>query len=139
MGIERQVITKPIGDIPIVSFITVHNNIVYLSGVTADPEHLGDIKDQTRQVLDRIDRLLKRAGMDKSKLLNAQVWLTDMANSQITTRSGMNGSITITPQHARAWNHAICGDQGCWWRSWQPQPGRPFTTPLNLTGFRRPS
>jgi enamine deaminase RidA (YjgF/YER057c/UK114 family) len=80
MDIERQVITKPIGDIPIVSFITAHNNMVYLSGVTADPEHLGDIKDQTRQVLDRIDRLLKRAGTDKSKLLNAQVWLTDMAN-----------------------------------------------------------
>jgi enamine deaminase RidA (YjgF/YER057c/UK114 family) len=71
MGIERQVITKPIGDIPIVSFVTAHNNMVYLSGVTADPEHLGDIKDQTRQVLDRIDRLLKRAGTDKSKLLNA--------------------------------------------------------------------
>ncbi len=51
MGIERQVITKPIEDIPIVSFITAHNNMVYLSGVTADPEHLGDIKDQTKQVL----------------------------------------------------------------------------------------
>jgi len=40
---------------------------------------LGDVKDQTRQILDRIDRLLSRAGSDKSKLLSAQVWLTDMA------------------------------------------------------------
>jgi enamine deaminase RidA (YjgF/YER057c/UK114 family) len=31
-------------------------------------------------VLDRIDRLLTRAGTDKSKLLSAQVWLTDMAH-----------------------------------------------------------
>jgi enamine deaminase RidA (YjgF/YER057c/UK114 family) len=30
-------------------------------------------------VLDRIDRLLARAGTSKSKLLTAQVWLTDMS------------------------------------------------------------
>ena len=41
---------------------------------------LGDIKDQTRQTLDRIDRLLDKAGTNKSKLLSAQVWLTDMAH-----------------------------------------------------------
>ena len=46
---------------------------------TADPMKIGDVKDQTRQILDRIDRLLSRAGSDKSKLLSAQVWLTDMA------------------------------------------------------------
>jgi enamine deaminase RidA (YjgF/YER057c/UK114 family) len=78
MDIQRYSISKPIGDVPIISLATVHENIVYLCGVTADPTHLGDVKDQTRQVLDRIDRLLSRAGTDKSKLLSAQVWLTDM-------------------------------------------------------------
>src|SRR5262245_21365191 len=80
MDIERQGISKAVGDIPIISLVTVHDNIVYLCGVTADPEHLGDVKDQTKKVLDRIDRLLSRAGTNKSRLLSAQVWLTDMAH-----------------------------------------------------------
>jgi enamine deaminase RidA (YjgF/YER057c/UK114 family) len=44
--------------------------------VTADP--IGDVKVQTKQVLERIDQLLQKAGTDKSKLLVAQVWLKDM-------------------------------------------------------------
>jgi enamine deaminase RidA (YjgF/YER057c/UK114 family) len=44
--------------------------------VTPDPG--GDIATQTRQVLERIDKLLAMAGSDKSKLLTAQVWLSDM-------------------------------------------------------------
>lgn len=80
MSIERYGTTKPVGGIPVISLITAHENIVYLCGVTADPERLGDIKDQTHQVLERIDRLLAKAGTDKSRLLSAQVWLTDMAD-----------------------------------------------------------
>ena len=59
---------------PIISF--VHNGTVNLFGVTADP--VGDVKVQTRQVLESIDKLLQMAGTDKSKLLLAQVWLADM-------------------------------------------------------------
>jgi len=79
MDIQRIGITEASGDIPIISLASVHDNIVYLCGITADPAKLGDVRDQTRQILDRIDRLLDRAGTNKSKLLNAQVWLTDMA------------------------------------------------------------
>jgi enamine deaminase RidA (YjgF/YER057c/UK114 family) len=68
------------GDIPVISLVTVHKDIVYLCGITAGPDQLGDVKDQTTQVLDRIDRLLHRSGTDKSKLLTAQVWLADMAD-----------------------------------------------------------
>jgi enamine deaminase RidA (YjgF/YER057c/UK114 family) len=39
---------------------------------------IGDITAQTRQVLERIDALLEQAGTNKSKLLTAQVWLSDM-------------------------------------------------------------
>ena len=60
----------------IISFAIVHNGIVNLCGITADP--IGDIKVQTRQVLERIDQILQMAGTDKSKLLFAQVWLADM-------------------------------------------------------------
>lgn len=78
MEIWRFGTTEPTGDIPLISLATMHGNIVYLCGITADPANPGDIGDQTRQVLDRIDRLLARAGTNKSRLLTAQVWLTDM-------------------------------------------------------------
>jgi enamine deaminase RidA (YjgF/YER057c/UK114 family) len=61
---------------PIISKAVEHGGIVYLCGVTPDP--VGDIGQQTRQVLERIDQALARAGTDKSKLLTAQVWLSDM-------------------------------------------------------------
>src|SRR5215469_15027352 len=41
---------------------------------------VGNVKVQTRQVLDRIDQLLQMAGTDKSKLLVAQVWLANMSD-----------------------------------------------------------
>jgi enamine deaminase RidA (YjgF/YER057c/UK114 family) len=78
MDIQRIGITEAIGDIPIISLASIHDNIVYLCGITADPVRLGDVKEQTKQILDRVDRLLERAGTNKSKLLTAQVWLTDM-------------------------------------------------------------
>lgn len=57
----------------------VHGNTVYLAGVVAkDPK--ADVTTQTQQVLAEIDRLLGLAGTDKSKLLSANIWLTDMAN-----------------------------------------------------------
>jgi enamine deaminase RidA (YjgF/YER057c/UK114 family) len=64
--------------IPIISYALVHNGIVSLCGIPADP--VGDVKVQTRQVLDRIDQLLQMTGTDKSKLLVAQVWLANMSD-----------------------------------------------------------
>jgi len=78
MGIDRFGLTPAIPGIPLISYATAWGDIVYLAGVTADPGESGDIKDQTRQVLARIDALLARARTHKSKVLSAQVWLTDM-------------------------------------------------------------
>jgi len=64
--------------VPIISYTVVHNGIVSLCGIPADP--VCNVKVQTRQVLDRIDQLLQVAGTDKSKLLVAQVWLADMSD-----------------------------------------------------------
>src|SRR5262249_6804167 len=61
--------------VPIISCAVVHNGIVSLCGIPAGP--VGNVKVQTRQVLDRIDQFLQMAGTDKSKLLVAQVWLAD--------------------------------------------------------------
>lgn len=61
---------------PIISKVIEHGGIVYVCGMLPDP--VGDIAVQTRQVLERIDDALRLAGTDKSKLLTAQVWLSDM-------------------------------------------------------------
>jgi enamine deaminase RidA (YjgF/YER057c/UK114 family) len=78
MSIERYEITEAIGRIPIISRAVTHNGIVYLCGVTPDP--VGDVTTQTRQVLDRIDALLVKAGTNKSKLITTQVWLARMSD-----------------------------------------------------------
>jgi enamine deaminase RidA (YjgF/YER057c/UK114 family) len=62
---------------PRMSQAVVHGNTVYLAGLTAD-DTSQDVKGQTRQILARIDALLAEAGTDKSKLLCANIWLTDI-------------------------------------------------------------
>lgn len=56
----------------------VHGGTVYLAGQVAQGAPGGSITEQTRDILNRIDRLLAEAGSDKSKLLSATIWLTDM-------------------------------------------------------------
>jgi enamine deaminase RidA (YjgF/YER057c/UK114 family) len=55
----------------------VHNNIVYTAGQVPDDMKL-DIAGQARQVLAKIDDLLKQSGTDKSRVLTAQIWLRTM-------------------------------------------------------------
>ena len=59
------------------SRIITHNGIVYLAGLTADDRSAG-MKAQTEEVLKKIDELLKLAGTDKSRLLSATVYVSDM-------------------------------------------------------------
>ena len=73
---------------PRMSSAVVHGNTVYLAGLTADDTKL-DVKGQTKQILDKIDKFLKEAGTDKSKILSANIWLTD-----IGTWSQMNEAWT---------------------------------------------
>ena len=62
---------------PRMSSAVVHGNTVYLAGLTAD-DTKADVKGQTKQILDKIDKFLKEAGTDKSKILSANIWLTDI-------------------------------------------------------------
>ncbi|MEO8894455.1 MAG: RidA family protein [Rhizomicrobium sp.] len=84
--VERYAITAHAPGIPRIGYVIARGDTVYTAGVTANlidaPEGapLGDIKDQTRRTLAQIDKLLAQAGTDKSRLLTAQVWLTDMNN-----------------------------------------------------------
>ncbi len=55
----------------------VHGNTVYLAGQVAD-DASQPVKGQTEQILKKIDALLKASGTDKSKLLSANIWLSDV-------------------------------------------------------------
>ncbi|MBO0724374.1 MAG: RidA family protein [Blastocatellia bacterium] len=56
----------------------IHGATIYLAGQVAD-DPSADVAGQTRQILARIDSLLAEAGSDKSKLLSANVWLSDIS------------------------------------------------------------
>ena len=62
---------------PRMSELAVHNGVAYLAGQVPEDATQG-IAGQTRQVLGEIDALLARAGTDKSKILSANIWLTDI-------------------------------------------------------------
>ena len=73
MSVER----KEVG--PRMSQIVIHGNTVYLAGVVAREQAGKSVGDQTKEILATIDGYLKQAGTDKSKLLSANIWLTDIA------------------------------------------------------------
>ena len=62
---------------PRMSQCVIHNDTVYLAG-QVDGEASPTAKEQTAHILARIDELLEMAGTDKSKLLSATIWLSDM-------------------------------------------------------------
>ena len=55
----------------------VHGDLVYVAGTTAD-HRAKPIKDQTAEVLAKIDAILAACGTDKSRLLTATVYVADM-------------------------------------------------------------
>jgi enamine deaminase RidA (YjgF/YER057c/UK114 family) len=57
---------------------------------------------QTRQVLERIDRLLQSAGTDKPRLLSAMVWRSDFRTSPITMPQVWNKQVDGQNPPARA-------------------------------------
>ena len=63
----------------ILSKVVEANGLVITAGITADDNSL-DIKGQTSQTLAELDRLLGLCGTDKSKVLSAMIWVTDIRN-----------------------------------------------------------
>jgi enamine deaminase RidA (YjgF/YER057c/UK114 family) len=64
---------------PRMSQAVICNGMVFLAGQVAE-DLRQDVSGQTRQVLAAIDGLLAEAGSDKSRLLSAQIFLSDMAD-----------------------------------------------------------
>ena len=63
----------------IYSKVVEANGFVFTAGIVAD-DLKQDAKGQTQQILKEIDRLLKVGGSDKSKLVSATIWVTDIRN-----------------------------------------------------------
>ena len=63
---------------PRMSQMVVHNDTIYLAGQVGDPA--GDIAEQTRSMLAKVDRLLAEVGSDKTKILQATIWLASMGD-----------------------------------------------------------
>src|SRR5581483_4820013 len=65
---------------PRMSQVVVHGNTVYLAGVVANTTKGESVTKQTQEILKIIDAHLTKAGTDKSKLLSANIYITDMKN-----------------------------------------------------------
>jgi enamine deaminase RidA (YjgF/YER057c/UK114 family) len=65
---------------PRMSKAVMHGNTIYLSGLVAEEPKGKSVTEQTKSILAQIDGFLAKAGTDKSKLLSANIWITDMAN-----------------------------------------------------------
>jgi len=54
----------------------VHNDIIYLCGQVGNTE--GDIKEQTRETLEKVEKFLVQYGSDKDHILSAVIHLKDI-------------------------------------------------------------
>ena len=60
------------------SKVVMHGDTVFLAGLIADKTLGQSVAEQTREILGLIDSYLAKAGTDKSKLLTATIWLSDI-------------------------------------------------------------
>ena len=57
----------------------IHGSTAYLAGCVAREPDSKDVAAQTKDILEQIDATLAQAGTDKSKLLSATIWLSDIS------------------------------------------------------------
>ena len=65
---------------PRMSKAVIHGDTVYLAGIVADNPKGKSMAEQTSNILSQIDGFLAMAGTNKTKLLSANIWITDMAH-----------------------------------------------------------
>lgn len=70
---------------PRMSEAVIHGDKIYMAGIVADKTMGQSVFEQTKEILEQIDALLKTAGSDKTRILKANIWLTN-----ISTFSQMN-------------------------------------------------
>lgn len=87
---------------PIMRQVVKHNGTVYLAGQVARNSPDGDVGTQTKEILDTIDKLLAEAGSDKTKLVQAQIWLTDIKTQFAAMNEVWNAWVDEKTAPARA-------------------------------------
>ncbi len=65
---------------PRMSKAVIHGDTVYLAGIVADNPKGKSMAEQTSNILSQIDGFLAMAGTNKTQLLSANIWITDMAH-----------------------------------------------------------
>lgn len=73
MTIERRVTNQRM------SQSVTHGGLVYLAGQVASRAPGESVTAQAQDILKRIDELLAEASSDKTRILTASVWLTDIS------------------------------------------------------------
>ena len=64
---------------PRMSEAVIHGGKIYTAGIVADKTVGKSVLEQTQEVLEQIDSILAQAGSDKTRILKANIWLTDMS------------------------------------------------------------
>lgn len=65
---------------PRMSEAVIHGDKIYTCGIVADSAMGKSVLEQTKDILQQIDTLLAAAGSDKTHILKANIWITDMAS-----------------------------------------------------------
>ncbi|HEX4891997.1 MAG TPA: RidA family protein [Hyphomicrobiaceae bacterium] len=65
----------------LLSKVVEANGFVFTAGITAD-DSKADAQGQAEQILREIDRLLKLCGTDKSKIISATIWVSDIRHRE---------------------------------------------------------
>ena len=102
---SRPIVRLGVTDAGPFAHAVVHDGIAYLSGVTAQadgsPISADDsVEEQTRRVLNVIDKRLALAGTSRAKLLQAQVWLKDIERDFKAMNGVWNAWVTEKPVRA---------------------------------------
>ena len=70
----------------IMHLAVAHGDTIYLAGIVADD--LGaDMEGQTRDVLRQLDEFAKGQGLDRTRVLSATIYVTDMADKPPMNRA----------------------------------------------------
>lgn len=57
----------------------IHGGKIYTAGIVAGDAAGQSVLEQTKDILRQIDAILKEAGSDKTKILKANIWLSDIS------------------------------------------------------------
>ncbi|MEH6717800.1 MAG: RidA family protein [Aurantimonas endophytica] len=63
---------------PIMHRMVEHNGVIYVGGLVAD-DRSQSMGGQTAQICEKLEKLLVEAGSDKTRLLSAMLYITDMS------------------------------------------------------------